>query len=513
MLKDRDFPPLPSQAPRKKTKPLAKRPCRREATGLNDLPVELVLEIISYLPGIDVQHFQLLTLTSLSLTNRRLHTIVGDRLYTSYDSLFCAPYPFLRTVMSNARLASHVKSMFIRYGPNSHADRLAYAPSIADKQLIKDGLKKLAMSDWKVWASSCNETNSGAELLYATMLMCTPNVASLEIGDGALQPKSLPKWLWIIRQIVNGHFFGKVHRFEHLHSIRVDVQYLKLGHLAPVFKLRSMRKVTLIGLVEWAHLEDDRPDSLRRVLPAGISLVEEVHISKSFVHGDILDVLFSSFRKLKMFRYWSTDERFVNGHAGVDYWRSPHAARVQAYNDDSAGNNYYSIVESLVRHQTWLETLSLSDDRSIHRAAPFTARFRNFTVLADLTVYYSMLIKDPVDGASIAENIPRSIQSLTIQFGDSVARHYKQVFRYLALNCQQYAPSLQKLRLVEDSVTIKWDRGWVEVEKLFADRGIAFELGSVYSQDYDYANWSSTARSETDEDSDLTSDEESLYSN
>ena len=316
-------------------------------TFLNDLPDEIILEILDYLPGIDLKHFQLLTLASLSRTNRRFHRIVTGRLYAAYDSFFCTPYLFLRTVMSSPGLASHVKSVSFRYGPNVHAERPDYVPSVSDKQLVKDSLKKLniAKFDWKKWASDCNDRNVEQEQLYATILLYTPNVAKLEIDGGALaameqKPNKLPWWLVHFRHVVNGKDFGRVHRFQHLKCIRVDVQRLRLRHLAPIFRLPSMRKVTLIGLVEWAHTEEDSKEALQRLFR--VSFIDELHMEKSFVHDDVLDVVISCVKKLRGFRYWSSEDRYeVNGWSTDEYWGITEQEGYEPYPYEDEGRNSY----------------------------------------------------------------------------------------------------------------------------------------------------------------------------
>lgn len=350
MINEAEFPPLPVQTQRAKKSLRKTSHCieasrlakeqRSSTASLNDLPDELIVEILDYLPGINLQHFQLLTLANLSLTNRRLHRIVSERLYTAFDSFFCIPYPFVRTVSSDTGLASHVKSVSFRYGPNAHEDRPVYAPSISDKQKIKDSLKRLNMPDWKKWASCCNEAGVEQERLYATLLLYTPNVSRLDIDDGALEYK-FPDWLKMFRQAVGDGGFRRIHRFEHLASIRIDLQYLKLRHLSPVFKLHSMRTVTLIGLVEWGNTKQDEPESLRRLLPAGMSRVEHLHLKGSFVHGDVLDVLISSIQKLRSFEYRSSDARFVvNGHGSADYWGDSFKTGFERYDEDDAINRY-----------------------------------------------------------------------------------------------------------------------------------------------------------------------------
>jgi hypothetical protein len=351
MLDNKDFPPLPSQAQRK-SRPTKKRQKgsstaarRAQVTSLNDLPDELIVEVLDYLPGINLRHFHLLTLASLSLVNRRFNHIVAERLYAAYDSFFCTPYPFLRTVMSNPDLASHIKSISFNYGLQVHEERGLYLPSISDRQLIKDSLKGLHIPkfDWKQWASACNDRHVDQELIYATILLYAPNVTRLEIDDGVpiKTAARLPWWLYNFRKLVNGVDFGRVHKFQCLRSIRVDVSYLKLRHLAPLFRLRSMRKVTLVGLFEWTSVGEATKEELQRLYPSRASLIDELHMEMSFVEDDILKVVISSINKLKVFQYWSsTDHYMPNGQNSDGYWGISAQEGYVPYDLDHASNSW-----------------------------------------------------------------------------------------------------------------------------------------------------------------------------
>ena len=328
MLDREDFPPLPSQkrlqddmqSRSKRTGAMATRKSGCMAS-INDLPDELILEILEYLPCLDQEDFQLLSLVSLSRTNRRLHNLVVEKLYASFDSFFCAPYPFLRSVMSDQQLAARIRSMTFKYGVQVHAERAPYQPSAADKKIIKEGLKKvLGVPAWKAWASDCNDPGAEQELLYATILMHTPNVVALDIDDGNV-PYKIPKWLDLIRWVVNGSHVDRLHRFTHLKSIRIDVWFLKLRHLAPIFRLQSLRRVRMVGLIDANEAEERKTTELERLVPPASSPVEELSFRDSFVDIGALSTVLGYIRGLKHFEYGHTDEKWdSHGRASEDYW-------------------------------------------------------------------------------------------------------------------------------------------------------------------------------------------------
>lgn len=207
-----------------------------------------------------------------------------------------------------------------------------------DKQLIKDGFKKLGLPNWKAWASDCNEASTEQEVIFAAILIYTPNVEHLDVCEGELSYR-FAYWLRNLRHAVNG--VGEFHRFEHLRSIDVNLKYLKLRHLAPIFKLQSMRTVILTGLVEWAHTKEDEPEVLRRYYPARTSMVEDLQLKESFVEDSLLDVLLSCIVNLKTFHYDTCDDGFeINGDASTDYWGVDLKPEFERYGYDDTKNCY-----------------------------------------------------------------------------------------------------------------------------------------------------------------------------
>ncbi|KAJ4299935.1 hypothetical protein N0V90_005182 [Kalmusia sp. IMI 367209] len=404
--------------------------------------------------------------------------------------------------------------MSFRYGPNVHADRPTYVASISDKQVVKDGLKRLEIPNWKHWASQCNEKNIEQEFLYATILMCTPNVTRLEIDDGTIREEEtgykVPKWLKLIQYASNGNHFGRTHQFNQLASFHIDLQFLKLRHLAPIFKLQSMRKVTLIGLVEWAETKEGEPGFLRRLLAAGTSSVEELRLQKSFVHSDVLDVLISSACKLRVFEYQSADDRFpLNGEGGAHYWY-PIDQRVE-YDWDSATNSYKTIIRSLETHCLSLETLRLRQKPSAQGYIQHTGvletvgRFEN---LAHLEAPINTLTVEN-SAENLVEKLPRSLQTLSTSIVWGVHPSYKPALDNLALCCREYLPSLQLIRLEPQIPLENRNWNWEQIRKSLLDQAIRCEIQTTYIDD-DSGDWDSHD-DELETDS-VSSSDVSLYS-
>ncbi|KAF2261203.1 hypothetical protein CC78DRAFT_535816 [Lojkania enalia] len=361
-----DFPPLRSQKPAKiaaivkrgkeKANP-AKKP--QTCATLGNLPDELLLQILNHLPCLDLENFQLPSVVNLSLTNRRLHNVCLERLYVAYNSFFAAPYLFLRTMISNHNAAQMVHSMEISYGSGVHEDRGVYCPLLSDRRTIKAGLKELNIPGWKEWATDCNDEGSDQEILYAAILMHTPNIASLEVDDGEL-PYHIPKWVDLIRYATSGTKFGRMHSFQKLETITLDIGGLRLRNLAPLFRLPSLRKLTISGLVETNKVIKGDPFPFKWPIASGSSSIEELYLPNAFLDTAVITAILDSCRTLKQLQYDHRDDRWFYRQArGYQWWE-------EFTNSDDpltfAPLSYPTLAKALHRHRNTLESLQFWDD-------------------------------------------------------------------------------------------------------------------------------------------------------
>lgn len=534
MLNHRDFPPLPShkrdQKKRKNERSLAKATPKRVfggATSINSLPDELILEVFGYLPCLDQSDFQLPALINLSLTNRRLHALVVNELYAAYDSFFYSPYPFLRTVISDQQLANKVQSMTFKYGYHVHAERAPYRSSAADKKTIKEGLKVLDVPGWKAWASDCNEPKAEQEMLYAAILMHTPNIVSVDIDDGRL-PYKVPKWLDLIRWAVNGSNIGHVHQFGQLKSIRVDVLNLKLRHLAPIFKLRSLRSLKLVGVMEPDVTTEGKADHLRRLVPVASSPIEDLSLQESFIDASALSTVIGFLRELKSLEYQHTDDRWLlYGESSEDYWLGGDTVPTRTYYP-TIQPDYSNLRTDLERHHKSLKSLSLGENMEYTTTTfGLIGSLRIFENLTHLDVPLSALVNLYQDTPQIlVENMPRSLQKLTIHIG-SHKRKYGCIpaVHHMAVAHREYMPTLQEVRLVPvDDSRSYHSYDWEAILKPLSEQGINLVIDEALETLLPDESSDSLSDSDDSEggvipvhtlsvpDSDEESDEESLHS-
>jgi hypothetical protein len=315
VINERDFPLLPSQTAKRKKGGHAKKP-RTPGTRstLHDLPDELILEILHYLPGIDSDNFQLPTLLSLALTSRRLYRIAIEKIYIGYDSHFCEPYLFLRTLVSKPELAGLVQKLNLTQGPRSRRGTVSYVPTARDKKTLKEGMRTLAIPGWKDWVADCNGDRITDVTVHNAILLHAPNITSLRVEDVARVDTRCPAWVDVVSKSSAGTLSGHTHRFEHLRKISVDVRSANLNQLAPLFRLQTLhrlqlREISEPGMGNCINCDECHGEKiqtvprLRRLIPEACNNLEELILEHTFYCIDILRVLLASPRQLKSFKY------------------------------------------------------------------------------------------------------------------------------------------------------------------------------------------------------------------
>lgn len=491
-----DFPPLPSQT--KKTQ----RPKRRKATGnfqqtksgypyatIDDLPDELVLEILSYVPGIDLQDFQLPTLLSLSLTTRHLHRIVSNSIYETYDSYFCEPYLFLRTIISNPHLGDSVRHAKFRYGDDAHAERTRYSPTAQDKKIIKEGMRLLDFPDWKGWATRCNARDIELDILHTAVMLHTPNLVSLEVEDGLISAYSRAKWPELIKKATTGEHFGNAHRFSSLKFVRIDAQNMVIHHIVPLLRLQSLQKLELRELSE-IELDMRAPAELRRVLPEGCNNLEELVLEECSLRFDALTTLISSARSLKRFRFDANQESMLLDGSGVllqnALWRQK------------------DCLESLdIHHDLWHKD---DEDPSLHGG------FEQFPLLKDLKCPLWMVVNVRAGAsATILEFLPPNLETLclAIRWGAD-EDSFLPVLERMASEYTDRVPRLSTLQLNIQVPSEEPDYDWERLVKAYSTTSVGLTINRPSDSDDEWGDWR-TASDDSDESSD-DSDEVELYS-
>ncbi|KAF2010597.1 hypothetical protein BU24DRAFT_427713 [Aaosphaeria arxii CBS 175.79] len=496
-----EFPPLPSQVVI--TKPWeddASEPPMVEAT-LDGLPTELLLNIIENLPALNLKDFQLATLLSLSQTNRHFYHLVQPSLYAGYNSFFCNPYLFLRTVMSNPVAAQRVRNLNLNYGTGVHEDRKQYHPTLEDKRTLKGGFRGLGLLDWKTWATECNEDGVEQEILYAAILMHTPNVTSITVDDGKT-PYQTPKWIELMGHALSGRSFEGMHKFPHLRSVSIDLGGLRLRQLSTLFRVPSLQQLKLIGLVETAKPAGEKK-VLKWPIANGSSHITQLILHDCWLETGVLTLLVNSCRALEHLHYTHRDERcfYQNGRM----WWDQEGGADESLHFDSVFD-LRSLSDSLTRHRKSLRKLHL--DSEDHMTSGRLHGLRDFPKLEDVRISISGLIDislsalkriATVQPDSLIENLPPSLSELVLEM-NWIEKNKRlasgRAVEYLAANCLEMLPLLKRVSILCD--VAPFEAAFKRVPTLFSEAGVVFRASF---KDVKYQ------RGIVEEDSDDTSDE------
>jgi hypothetical protein len=515
---DEDFPPLPSRKAQTcedaESSANTTVNARKDgvATSINDLPDELLLEILNHIQRKLHGRRQILILKKLSLVNRRMHFLVIDRLYASCVSPpGHVPYPFMRTVITNPQLGKFVQRMQLSYFfPSSkYGATVANKRTVADKRQIKDGLKAMDIPGWKAWATQCNDDDAEQEIVYATILMYTPNVAELFIDHGNL-PYRIPKWLELLRWAVSGSHFGNTHQFSHLKKISVGGDKLQLCLLAPLFRLPSLRKLKLNGLIETSQSKEGKPDALRRLLPLGTCPVVDFTLDTVFMNMEELSVLMHSFRELKRFYLFLSNEQYLDSDNGEHYWSEtdPDQGPPAVY------FKYSSLVNILSESYLTLEDLSLGH-RTARRSPPgLMGRMRQFDKITRFEAPFNALFNTKSqDHTTLPDSIPPSTTYLKISISRSYSEHRcMDALEYLVSHSRDVVPLLE---LVDIEVCIgppKLKYDWKRMQELWAESDVKLvvKYGNAVEGWLEYSKMYKDDRSESE--SEYESEDEDSYS-
>lgn len=489
-----NFPLLPSQTtrPRKptKTKVAANQKAKfcSSQTTLNDLPDELILAILTHLPGIDLKDFQLPTLISVSLTTHNLHRVVSDKLYATYDSYFCEPYLFLRTLILNPSLGESVRHAKIRYGDGAHLERRRYAPTALDKKIVKEGMRALDFPDWKGWATRCNAAEIELDILHTAVMLHTPNLMSLDVEDGHISAYSRAKWPELIKKATSNTYFGHAHQFSALKHVRIDAQNMVIHHIVPLLRLQSLRKLELRELSEM-ELDMRAPAELRRVLPEACNNLDELVLEECSLRFDALTTLISSARSLKTFRFDANQESLLLDGSGV------------------------MLQNALWRQRNSLENLDIFHD-PFHKddEDPLShGGLDQFPVLKDLKCPLRMVVNTR-EGASatITEFLPSKLEALclTVRWGAD-EELFLPVIERMASECASTVPHLKVLQLNIQVPAEELNFDCERLVKAYSQTNVDLIINLPSDSDDEWGDWRTV--SEDSDDSSEDSDEVDLW--
>lgn len=289
------------------------------SASLNDLPEELIVNIVDHLPEIcdgyyspddDFNYTKLPMLVALSATSQQLHRLVIDRLYESYQSSRADPYLFLRTLVTSPNLGRHVLSGSFRYIPS----RKRYTPSAQNKKTVNQGLKMVLNSPvWKTWANRCNSWGSNADtrftrsgnwasreyndramhdVLYTAIMLHTPNLVQINAEHNGIRwTEALAMATW--------NPMRSTCSFDCLAHIHVKGR-MGLRQLAPLLHTKSLRRLSLSSVYD---VGGEPLSDLEGVISPACSNIEELELFDCIFDIPTLGILSNSIRALKRLQF------------------------------------------------------------------------------------------------------------------------------------------------------------------------------------------------------------------
>ncbi|KAH7406507.1 hypothetical protein DE146DRAFT_713468 [Phaeosphaeria sp. MPI-PUGE-AT-0046c] len=413
---------------------------------ISDLPDELLVGILDYLPEIDLQDHQLKAIVSFSF--------------------ICEPYLFLRTVSTNTGLASLVRNADFSYLSWAHHDRRRYIATARDKKAVKEGFRALGLSNWKQWATDCNTDNVELDTLHTAILMQTPNVESIILHDGELGSmiaSRAPKWIDLFRRANFVVSFRGMHWFEHLHTLRIEIQHMTLTSLAPVFNTPSLRKLCISGLLEYDQGMQRTKENLEHIIPRNCNSLDEFHLEHSFIQNDILRVLVSSAQALKVFNYTMSLDNV-------------------SYQLEEEHLGTMTLVAALDSQKTTLRSLSFANDSEatfrLRATSNLCEGICGFSALKHLncTVGNVAHMHDSSREPTLIDQLPPSLESFhTILSRESSEGQNEEVLHALeqmAAHCSEQTPNLATVRITYQYLGPYFKYDWARLVTLFSKTGV-----------------------------------------
>ncbi|KAH9862903.1 hypothetical protein J1614_010996 [Plenodomus biglobosus] len=472
-INDHDFPPLPSQRRSlftRRNNATSKRPMSSTmAATFNDLPDELILEIVDHLTLLALHKSRLSTLASLSRTSRRLHQIVAPRVFKYYHTSFCEPYIFLRTIITNPRLAELVQNVNILYGSSVRHNHVKHNTNAQDKKVIKEGIRALGLPDWKGWVAECNADDADLEALHAIMLLHTPNVVSLSVQNTDHRVHRILRWVEAIKTASPGKSQGRMHPFKYLRSIEVNMSYSSMLQVGPVFRLASLRRFVALELFEDDAQKDLEVTALQRVMPPRSNNIEELYLKEEcFISTEKLAVVLASPRGLKTFLYDLSTTHFADEDEFEQKLGSDNLSGVLSCQKDTLESFQLTTHLRQANLPTTIRFYGLGEFQSLQNLhCPFMSvcRINSDTSTAFVQMFPSSL-----------ERLHLTIPPFSL--GDSCELSIE----YLAKHYSALAPALRELHVSPWS-----SHNWKQCESLCSEIGLSFKTDKPPMED-----WAST---------------------
>ena len=402
---------------------------------ISDLPDEVLLMILAYVSGnADTYAEQKTEFYALSVTSRPFHRAAAEYLYKRCILQPETSRALIRTVAISPSISSMIKEVEI----GCHARVSASRWSHRDLNLLiaKVTELKLSYKDERRWIRQLSRGVESAEA--GLLLLQTPNIESLVVGDQFREInrqnhglfRKPPFWMQLIIWATDEPPRSSVHSFSILSRVHINMaspRQIMLAHIFRIFRLPTMKVVTLVNAVEYGWNIDEKcyKDLLENPSP-----VEELYFKDCIICELVLSAIITSCRALRCFDY-----DFVMDN--------PHAM------------DFPTIGRALQEHHLSLETLKLGciyyrDNDNVYPLGSLK-NFRKLThIEADAAAIIGYAGQETL---RIVEVLPESIQTLVILIED-VGSCQAPIFKYVLGElkgfgqlCAERFPLLRKVNI------------------------------------------------------------------
>ncbi|KAF1996989.1 hypothetical protein P154DRAFT_537502 [Amniculicola lignicola CBS 123094] len=355
-------------------------PTHDNETYIDRLPDEVLLLVLEQLRPCCCRTRPRKDFHSLSLTSRRLGRLANNFLYEFFDSDTHDNARFTRTLIANPDLASRVKSMYWSIEPHAYPPmpKEKYIPTDKDKREFRQSVRQLGMPNRGI----CLQLYQDGKVqdLFTVSLIHTPNIRELAIQDKSLANMNAAhtilqrELLGPILKAAQNKPVGNLPTYNQLSVLDIQMPYMRLEEVVQLFRLKSLRKLTLDGV--------NASQTIDIAWDMHTSGVRELIILHSCIDSGALAQLVNLCKQLTVI-VCQFSPLFCAHTAG-----------------DRAKVNYALVSKALAYHKEWVELIDIDDvsDRSMDTYdRGQLASFHDYEKLAVLGIPFEALPKSTVE--------------------------------------------------------------------------------------------------------------------
>ncbi|KAF2636369.1 hypothetical protein P280DRAFT_553147 [Massarina eburnea CBS 473.64] len=451
---------------------------------LDSLPEELILKIFDNIDEISgsIQpsdnNFQSKAYHPLTLVSRKFNRIATPFLY----SKITYPYTSLQTVMDRHELLQDVHVLNMTNGPVNRRFMFPtrYLDHILDRISDRAQRPRIPQPTHMIRPSRF----FSEAIILVVILNRTPYIREINIVDEGRW--NIRPYKSIFRPVLDsiilattGNGIGKVHTFDHLHTLKVNMGGMRISLASSLFKLKSLNHLTMVNLPgEFTDQKPERDDVWTCAL--GSSSVQHLRLRFDYNWGFYQTHL-----------PWDSDKMNISASGIVSAITSCKDLRSFSTSSIGTGDGWLDVVEALLVHKHSLTALELLGTFS----SALITKFPDFTTMRHIRIPLDFLCggNDDADEEGytkcktpdLREVLPASLETLGLEskgytdFSDYLEGEYRYISDSLGSKKEATTRGfLQFLDGVEDRLP-NFKELWVDHKHYF--------LNDVHSLPLDFA--------------------------